>query len=163
MELWQLRTFCVIADTLNFTKASERLNLTQSAVSHQIKSLEDELGVKLFVRGKRGVKLTDAGRSAVESSRRILDEAELMRQQVAGREQALAAASAWPPRHRLWSICSHRFSKISWIRTTASSSVSHDREHRANHRGCPGRCRGRRICIDGGVFADARGHRTFLG
>ena len=84
------RTFCVIADTLNFTKASERLNLTQSAVSHQIKSLEDELGVKLFVRGKRGVKLTDAGRSAVESSRRILDEAESMRQQVAGREQALA-------------------------------------------------------------------------
>jgi len=90
MELWQLRTFCEIADTLNFTKASERLHLTQSAVSHQIKALEDELGVKLFVRGKRGVKLTDAGRSAVESSRKILDEAESMRQRVAGREQALA-------------------------------------------------------------------------
>jgi len=92
MELWQLRTFCEIADTLNFTKASERLNLTQSAVSHQIKALEDELGVKLFLRGRRGVKLTDAGRSAVESSRKILDEAELMRQQVAGREQALAGS-----------------------------------------------------------------------
>ncbi len=92
MELWQLRTFCEIADTLNFTKASERLNLTQSAVSHQIKALEDELGVKLFLRGKRGVKLTDAGRSAVESSRKILDEAESMRQQVAGREQALAGS-----------------------------------------------------------------------
>jgi DNA-binding transcriptional LysR family regulator len=92
MELWQLRTFCEIADTLNFTKASERLNLTQSAVSHQIKALEDELGVKLFLRGKRGVKLTDAGRSAVESSRKILDEAERMRQEVAGREQALAGS-----------------------------------------------------------------------
>jgi len=92
MELWQLRTFCEIADTLNFTKASERLNLTQSAVSHQIKALEDELGVKLFLRGKRGVKLTDAGRSAVEFSRKILDEAELMRQRVAGREQALAGS-----------------------------------------------------------------------
>jgi DNA-binding transcriptional LysR family regulator len=92
MELWQLRTFCEIADTLNFTKASERLNLTQSAVSHQIKALEDELGVKLFLRGKRGVKLTDAGRSAVESSRKILNEAESMRQQVAGREQALAGS-----------------------------------------------------------------------
>ena len=87
-----MRTFCEIADTLNFTKASERLNLTQSAVSHQIKALEDELGVKLFLRGKRGVKLTDAGRSAVESSRKILDEAESMRQQVAGREQALAGS-----------------------------------------------------------------------
>lgn len=92
MELWQLRTFCEIADTLNFTKASERLNLTQSAVSHQIKALEDELGVKLFLRGKRGVKLTDAGRSAVESARTILNEAESMRQQVAGREQALAGS-----------------------------------------------------------------------
>ena len=92
MELWQLRTFCEIADTLNFTRASERLNLTQSAVSHQIKALEEEFGVKLFLRGKRGVRLTDAGRAAVESSRKILDEAELMRQQVAGREQALAGS-----------------------------------------------------------------------
>lgn len=89
MELWQLRTFCEIADTLNFTKASERLNLTQSAVSHQIKALEAELGAKLFVRGKRGVKLTDAGRTAVDSARKILDDAESMRQAVAGREHSL--------------------------------------------------------------------------
>ncbi len=89
MELWQLRTFSEIADTLNFTKASEKLNLTQSAVSHQMKSLEDELGVKLFLRGKRGVKLTDAGRAAVELARNILQEAESMREEVAGRERAL--------------------------------------------------------------------------
>jgi LysR family cyn operon transcriptional activator len=43
MEIWQLRTFRVIAETLNFTRASEKLNLTQSAVSHQIKALEEEL------------------------------------------------------------------------------------------------------------------------
>lgn len=90
MELWHLRTFSEIADTLNFTKASERLNLTQSAVSHQIKALEEELGVQLFIRGKRGVKLTDAGRTAVDWARKILDDAESMRQTVAGREQALA-------------------------------------------------------------------------
>lgn len=87
--MWQLRTFCEIADTLNFTKASERLNLTQSAVSHQIKALEEELGAKLFVRGKRGVKLTDAGRGAVDSARKVLDEAERFRQTVAGREQTM--------------------------------------------------------------------------
>lgn len=92
MELWQLRTLCEIADTLNFTRASERLNLTQSAVSHQIKGLEDELGVKLFIRGKRGVKLTDAGRSVAESARKILAEAEAMRRQVADREAALAGS-----------------------------------------------------------------------
>ncbi len=89
MELWQLRTFCEVAETLNFTKASERLHLTQSAVSHQIKALEEELGVRLFVRGKRGVKLTEAGVSAVENARRILAEAELMRQRVAGEEMVL--------------------------------------------------------------------------
>ncbi len=89
MELWHLRTFCAIAETLNFTKASEKLQLTQSAVSHQIKSLEDELGVKLFLRGKRGVRLTDAGKAAVEFARGILADADAMREEVAGRERAL--------------------------------------------------------------------------
>lgn len=90
MELWQLRTFCEIAETLNFTKASEKLNLTQSAVSHQMKALEDELGVPLFIRAKRGVVLTDAGKLALEHARRIIEGAELMRERVIGREKALA-------------------------------------------------------------------------
>ena len=90
MELWQLRTFTAIAETLNFTKASEKLHLTQSAVSHQMKALEEELGVPLFIRAKRGVLLTDAGRIALEYAVRILNEAEEMRERVAGRERALA-------------------------------------------------------------------------
>jgi len=90
MELWQLRTFTAIAETLNFTKASEKLHLTQSAVSHQIKALEEELGVPLFIRAKSGVILTDAGKLALEYAVRILNEAEEMRERVAGRERALA-------------------------------------------------------------------------
>ena len=90
MEIWQLRTFTTIAETLNFTKASEKLHLTQSAVSHQIKALETELGVPLFIRAKRGVILTDAGKIALEYAKRILDEAEEMRERVTGREKALA-------------------------------------------------------------------------
>ncbi|HEY8561262.1 MAG TPA: LysR family transcriptional regulator [Pyrinomonadaceae bacterium] len=90
MELWQLRTFTAIAETLNFTKASEKLHLTQSAVSHQMKALEEELGVPLFIRAKSGVILTDAGKIALEYARRILNEAEEMRENVAGRERALA-------------------------------------------------------------------------
>ncbi len=89
MELWQLKTFCAVAETLNFTKASEKINLTQSAISHQIKSLEKSLGVPLFIRGKQGVTLTDAGSIALEYAVRILDEAEEMRQKVAGREKSL--------------------------------------------------------------------------
>lgn len=90
MELWQLRTFRAVAENLNFTKASEQLFLTQSAVSHQIKALEAEFGVPLFIRGKRGVTLTDAGRNALQYAIKILDEAELMRERVAGRERAVA-------------------------------------------------------------------------
>lgn len=90
MELWQLRTLRVVAETLNFTKASEKLHLTQSAVSHQIKALEEDLRVPLFIRGKRGVLLTDAGKVALKYAVRILDEAEEMRERLAGREIALA-------------------------------------------------------------------------
>jgi DNA-binding transcriptional LysR family regulator len=89
MELWQLKTFRVIAETLNFTKAAEILNLTQSAVSHQIKALESELGEPLFIRAKRGVILTPAGKTALEYAVRILDEAEEMKERVAGREKSL--------------------------------------------------------------------------
>lgn len=89
MELWQLRTFRVIAETLNFTKAAETLSLTQSAVSHQIKALEGELGEPLFIRAKRGVILTAAGKIALEYAVRILDEAENMKEKVAGREKSL--------------------------------------------------------------------------
>lgn len=90
IELWQLRTFAAVAEMLNFTKASEKLYLTQSAVSHQIKALEEELGVPLFIRARSGVHLTDAGKVALEYARRILNEAEEMREKVTGREKALA-------------------------------------------------------------------------
>src|ERR1700736_2266894 len=88
MELGQLRTFRIIAETLNFTRASERLHLTQSAVSHQIKSLEAELGEPLFVRAKRGVLLSEGGRAALEHAIRILDEAEALRVRLPGAGQA---------------------------------------------------------------------------
>lgn len=89
MELWQLRTFREVAETLNFTRASEKLHLTQSAISHQIKALEAELRVPLFIRAKRGVILTDAGKVALEYATRILDETEEMREKIGGREKAL--------------------------------------------------------------------------
>src|ERR1051325_8059553 len=89
MEMSQLRTFRAVAETLNSTRAAERLNLTQSAVSHQIKALETELGEPLFIRAKRGVILTAAGKVALEYAVRILDEAEEMKEKVAGREKAL--------------------------------------------------------------------------
>ncbi|MDQ1593368.1 MAG: hypothetical protein QOG71_3995 [Pyrinomonadaceae bacterium] len=89
MEMSQLRAFRVVAETLNFTRAAERLNLTQAAVSHQIKALETELGEPLFIRLKRGVKLSQAGEAALEYAERILDDAEALRERVSGAERAL--------------------------------------------------------------------------
>jgi len=89
MELSQLRSFRVVAETLNFTRAAERLHLTQAAVSHQIKALETELGEPLFIRAKGGVRLTAAGQVALEYAERILDDAEALRERIAGRERAL--------------------------------------------------------------------------
>jgi len=84
----QLRTLREVAETLSFTRAAERLGLTQSAVSHQIKSLEAELGEPLFVRVKRGVILSEGGRAALEHAIRILDEAGALRVRLPGPAQA---------------------------------------------------------------------------
>ena len=54
MELYQLQSFAVIAQTKNLTRAAETLNLSQSALSSQLKGLEEDLGVVLFKRGARG-------------------------------------------------------------------------------------------------------------
>lgn len=88
MEISQLMTFRAVAETLNFTRAAERLHVTQSAVSHQIKSLEVELGEPLFIRAKRGVKLSQAGKLALEYVGRILDDAEKMREEISGHEHS---------------------------------------------------------------------------
>jgi DNA-binding transcriptional LysR family regulator len=88
MELWQLRTFRAVAETLNFTRAAERLNLTQSAVSHQIKALETELDEPLFIRAKRGVKLSQAGKIALDYAVRILDEADALTERISGCEHS---------------------------------------------------------------------------
>lgn len=50
-----------ILETKNFTRTAENMNLTQSAVSHAMKSLEEDLGFDLFIRGKKGVNITKAG------------------------------------------------------------------------------------------------------
>lgn len=61
MNLQQIQYFLALADELHFWKTSEKVFITQSALSRQIKSLEDELGFQLFERDKRNVKLTSAG------------------------------------------------------------------------------------------------------
>jgi LysR family transcriptional regulator, cyn operon transcriptional activator len=61
MELRHLRYFSALADCLNFTRAAERVHVTQSTLSHQIRQLEDEVGRPLFDRIGKRVVLTEAG------------------------------------------------------------------------------------------------------
>lgn len=73
MDLWQLRTFCIVAKNLHFTRAAEELNLSQPAVSHHIKALEKEIGEPLFLREKDGIWLTPIGETFYEHATKILD------------------------------------------------------------------------------------------
>ena len=61
MNTVQLECFVAVAEHLNFSRASEALRISQPSVSHQIQTLEDELGVKLFNRTSKSVALTPEG------------------------------------------------------------------------------------------------------
>ena len=76
MELQQLRYAVAIAEEQSFTRAAERCFVVQSALSRQIKSLESELGVRLFARTSRKVEVTPAGEAFVKPARLCLQAAE---------------------------------------------------------------------------------------
>ena len=72
MELRLLQTFVAVADLRHFARAAERCNLSQPAVSHQIRQLEEQVGARLFNRDRRRVSLTVAGDLLLDDARRIL-------------------------------------------------------------------------------------------
>ena len=72
MNTTQLECFLEVANYLNFSRAAEHLKITQPAVSHQINALEDELGVKLFHRTSKSVRLTQEGYLFIQYAGEIL-------------------------------------------------------------------------------------------
>src|SRR5262245_44432496 len=82
MELRQLRAVEAVARHRHFTRASDELHIAQSALSHQIKRLERELGTPLFDRTSRRVSPTEAGEAIAARARTILAEVDLARQEV---------------------------------------------------------------------------------
>lgn len=82
MNLRQLQTLIIIADAGGFARAAGRLHLSQPAASRQIQALEAELGVRLFDRIGRHVQLTAEGEDIVRRTRRLLQEADSLRDRV---------------------------------------------------------------------------------
>jgi DNA-binding transcriptional LysR family regulator len=76
MELRHLRSFIAVAQALNYGRASRKLHLSQSALSTQIRQLEEDLGVQLFLRNRRVVELTPAGAIFVKEAQETLARAE---------------------------------------------------------------------------------------
>ncbi len=83
MEIRQLRAFVAIAETGTFTAAAERVHVTQAAISMQIRQLERETGVRLFIRAPRKVILTEAGEKLLDRAQTILREHDAALQEMA--------------------------------------------------------------------------------
>lgn len=83
MDFRQVRYFVTVAQELNITHAAERLNMSQPPLSNQIRLLEEDLGVQLFIRGKRSLELTEAGRLLLRRANQILELADKTRSEMA--------------------------------------------------------------------------------
>jgi len=114
MDINQARTFLEITRTGSFIAAAERLNVTQTAVSARIRTLEELLGRRLFVRNKAGARLTPAGERLIRHATTMIQVWERARQQVAlppGREDGVSVGgelSLWHPLLADWLIWMHR-------------------------------------------------------
>ncbi|MEV1055051.1 LysR substrate-binding domain-containing protein [Streptomyces sp. NPDC049887] len=82
MQFQQLQYFVAVAEARHFTRAAERVHVSQPSLSQQIRSLEKELGAELFSRARGNIALTDAGEALLPLARRILADADTARHEV---------------------------------------------------------------------------------
>ncbi|MEU8530153.1 LysR substrate-binding domain-containing protein [Streptomyces sp. NPDC048629] len=82
MQFQQLQYFVAVAETRHFTRAAERVHVSQPSLSQQIKALEKELGAELFSRARGNIALTDAGEALLPLARRILADTDTARHEV---------------------------------------------------------------------------------
>ena len=130
MEIRQLKAFLAIAEAKTFTAGARRVNVTQAAISMQIRQLEEEVGLQLFTRTPRRVILTEAGEYLLERARKILREhdsalAEIA--EVAGAEYGrlrIGTASGTFAMHQLPSILQRVKEKFPNSELTVSSGTS---------------------------------------
>jgi DNA-binding transcriptional LysR family regulator len=113
VELRHLRYFIAVAEELNFSRAAQRMHMAQPPLSAAIRQLERDLGVELFVRTTREVKLTDAGRAFLAGARRTLADAERAaddaKRAAAGELGHLLVAFSWSTRFETLPVLGRAF------------------------------------------------------
>lgn len=107
MNIDNLKTFCAVAKVKSFSKATDEVYLTQSAISRQIAQLEQDLNTKLFIRKRDGIALTKQGDLLLERAKRIIADVETMKNVVSSAETEISGslkvtmtvgtASMWMP------------------------------------------------------------------
>lgn len=106
MELYQIRYFLAVAETLNFTRASERCFVSQPALTKAVQRLEETIGGRLLDRTKNSVQLTELGRAMLPDLRHIYDSANR------AREQARRLTSERRERVRIGVMCTIDFHQV---------------------------------------------------
>jgi DNA-binding transcriptional LysR family regulator len=113
VELRHLRYFIAVAEELNFSRAAQRMHMAQPPLSAAIRQLERDLGVELFVRTTREVRLTDAGRAFLAGARRTLADAERAaedaKRAAAGELGHLRIAYSWSTRFETLPVLGRAF------------------------------------------------------
>ena len=104
MELRHLRYFVAVAEELSFTRAAAILHVAQSAVSAQIRLLEDSVGVTLLERNSRRVELTGAGRTFLRGAKKILFDLE----EIAAADPSNRSSGDWPTGDRIYRCAESR-------------------------------------------------------
>jgi LysR family nitrogen assimilation transcriptional regulator len=96
MELRQFKYFLEIADRKSLSRAAKQLHVAQSALSRQVAELEAELGVKLLVRSRNGVRTTEVGQVSYEYAQGILKQIRDAREAVLRSSDAVGVRSSSP-------------------------------------------------------------------
>jgi DNA-binding transcriptional LysR family regulator len=90
IDLMRLKAFIFAAESLSFSEAAKRLHVTQPTISHQIKTLEQTLDVKLFSRSGHTLRLTEAGRLLLPFAHKLIHQANEVQEMMASLQQEIA-------------------------------------------------------------------------
>ena len=123
IELYELRQFAAFAECGTLSEAAEKLHLSQPALSRNMKKLEEDLGVPLFVRRKNKLELNENGQYVLTLAKELLSDAQEFTKKVQSFDRR-TARSLWgyvrPPlagsSRRCWAVCTRRkrFRQRSW-------------------------------------------------